>query len=283
MMYQKLLDLVAASSVAPPLFEPGEPAFWNDPHISSSMLRAHLDPTNDVASRCPETIDRTVAYWFREGLLKPGMKVLDLGCGPGLYAERLCRAGAIVVGLDISERSLEYARGRAAEAQLPVEYRCMDFLTMEYVDAFDAVIQVYGELCTFSDEKRDTLLRLIHRALRKKGQLIFDVTTRALRMRAGLRSGWYVSNGGFWRPGRHLVLEQGYDYPTASVWLDQFIVIDDRSATIYRNWFHDYSLDVLSSALTASGFVTTHVWNDLTGSAFAEGGDWIAVAAEKSP
>lgn len=181
------------------------------------------------------------------------------------------------------ERSLEYARRRAAEAQLPIEYRRMDFFTMEYVDVFDAVVQVYGELCTFSDEKRDTLLRLIHRALRKEGQLIFDVTTRALRERTGLRSSWYMSNGGFWRPSRHLVLEQGYDYPTASVWLDQFIVIDDRNATIYRNWFHDYSLDALSCALTQSGSVTRHVWNGLTGSTFAEGGDWIAVAATKSP
>lgn len=281
-MYQKLLDFVAASSVTPPLFEPGEPVFWNDPYISSSMLQAHLDPTIDAASRRPETMDRTVAYWFETGLLKPGMKVLDLGCGPGLYAERLGRAGTIVVGLDLSERSLEYARGRAAEEQLPIEYRCMDFFTMEYIDAFDAVIQVYGELCVFSDEKRDALLQLIYRALKKEGQFIFDVTTRALRARKGLRRGWYMSNGGFWRPGRHLVLEQGYDYPTASAWLDQYIVIDERTAAVYRNWYHDYSLDDLNCALMASGFVTRHVWNDLTGSPFTEGGDWIAVAAAKS-
>ena len=58
------------------------------------------------------------------------------------------------------------------------------------------------------------------------------------------------------------MLQQGYDYPAASVWLDQYIVIDDRNATVYRNWFHDYSLDALNYALTASGFVTRHVWND---------------------
>ena len=40
------------------------------------------------------------------GILKPGMKLLDLGCGPGLYAERLVRAGIEVVGVDISENSL---------------------------------------------------------------------------------------------------------------------------------------------------------------------------------
>jgi hypothetical protein len=50
MIHQKLLDLVAASSVAPPLFEPGEPTFWDDPHVSSSMLQAHLDSPNDIAS-----------------------------------------------------------------------------------------------------------------------------------------------------------------------------------------------------------------------------------------
>lgn len=295
MINSELLDFIKLCMVKPALFEPGEAKFWDDPHISKSMLEAHLNPNHDAASRKSETIDKTVKHLFESKVLKPGMKVLDLGCGPGLYAERLCRGlvagkaccspmhptGVEVVGLDISERSIEYAGKSAVEAGLKIEYHCMNFFDMDYTEDFDAVIQVYGELCTFSNEKRDSLLKLIHRALRKGGVFVFDVSTRAQRMKDGLKNGWYMSEGGFWRSGNHLVLEQGFDYPEEEVWLDQYVVIDEQGAKVYRNWFHDYSFDSLDSVLISAGFKTRHVWNDLTGSGFTTGGDWIAIAAVK--
>lgn len=42
----------------PEPFTPGEPLFWDDPHISSQMLQYHMDPKTEAASRRPETIDR---------------------------------------------------------------------------------------------------------------------------------------------------------------------------------------------------------------------------------
>ncbi len=38
--------------------------------------------------------------------LGPGRRVLDLGCGPGLYARRLEAAGADVTGVDLSRVSI---------------------------------------------------------------------------------------------------------------------------------------------------------------------------------
>lgn len=278
---REFIENLLKLNTRPLLFELGEPKFWDDPHISKSMLEAHLNPDHDAASRKPETIDKTVQHLFESGVLKSGMKVLDLGCGPGLYAEKLCKAGVEVVGLDISKRSIEYAGKSAVEAGLKIEYICMNFFDMDYNEEFDAVIQVYGELCTFSNEMRDSLLKLVHRALKKGGAFVFDVSTRAQRMKEGLKNGWYISDGGFWRPGNHLVLEQGFDYPEEEVWLDQYVVIDDQGAKVYRNWFHDYFLDSINLVLIAAGFKTKHVWNDLTGSSFTKGGDWIAIGAVK--
>jgi SAM-dependent methyltransferase len=281
MLNLNINELVELSK-KPALFASGEKNFWDDPYISKSMLEAHLDPNHDAASRRPEIIDRTVHHLFESGILKPGMKVLDLGCGPGLYAERLYKAGVEVVGLDISERSIEYARRNAEETGLKIDYRCMNFFDMDYSNEFDAVIQVYGELNTFSDAMRDSLLKLVNKALKKDGILIFDVSTRALRMKYGLKNGWYISDGGFWRPGKHLVLEQGFDYPEEDTWLDQYIVVDEQGSKVYRIWYHDYSLDSIKAVLNAAGFDTKYVWNDLTGSPFNAGGDWIAIGAVKS-
>jgi len=270
-------------SAKPRLFEPGEAHFWDDPHISKGMLEAHLNPEHDAASRKAKTINKEIEHLVSSNILKQGNRVLDLGCGPGLYSSKLCEKGMEVTGVDISKRSLDFAVRYAEEKELDIDYRCINFFDIDYRGEFDAVLQTYGELCTFSDEKRDELLAKIHKALKMDGLLIFDVTTRAQRMKEGLRNHWYVSDSGFWRPGRHLVLEQGFDYPEHDVWLDQYIVVDDSAnVTVYRNWFHDYTLQAIRQVLEKAGFQIVHAWNDLTGDSYEEGGDWIAIVGRKN-
>jgi len=275
------LAKISQYSLRPGLFEPGEIHFWDDSHISIGMLEAHLNPVHDAASRKIETIDKEVEYLVSSGLLKKGDRLLDLGCGPGLYASRLAERGLKVTGMDISERSLDYAKQYAEEKGLDIEYRCLNFLNIDYNNEFNAVIQIYGELSTFSDGERDELLKRIFRVLKPGGLLIFDVSTRTQRMKEGLTNRWYVSDGGFWRPGKHLVLEHGFDYPEHDVWLDQYIVVDDSRVTVYRDWFHDYSLPSIKQVLENAGFRILEAWNDFTGTPYKEDGDWITLVCRK--
>jgi len=275
----EILDTIKKYTYKPEAFAYGEEHFWDDPHISKQMLEAHLSQQHDAASRRISTIDQTVDHLIKAGLLKPGMKLLDLGCGPGLYAKRFAEAGLEVVGLDISQNSIEYAKAAASKANMSIDYKCMNFFDMDFNNQFDAVIQVYGELCTFSDVSLNKLLQSIRKALKKDGKFIFDVSTRNLRKKEKNRNNWYYSFGGFWRPKDHLVLEMGFDYPEQDLWLDQYIVVDESGISVYRNWFHDYSLETITEVLNKNGFEVNEVWNDLTGSEYNEGGDWIAIAA----
>ena len=75
----------------PQLYEPGTAVMWTDEYISKQLLRYHIDGSTDVASRNADSIDKTVR-WIGTKLAK-GSKVLDLGCGPGLYTHRLARLG----------------------------------------------------------------------------------------------------------------------------------------------------------------------------------------------
>jgi SAM-dependent methyltransferase len=276
------LDILQQLSVRPPLFAPGEALFWDDPHISRQMLAAHLDPDTEAASRPPDVIDRTVR-WLAEVLpLTAGNAVLDLGCGPGLYAERLARRGLRVTGIDYSRRSVEYARQVAADHDLPVEYRYQNYLTLDEEPQYDAALLIYGDLCALSPEKRDTLLDRVHRALKPGGQFVFDVTTRRLRARLGLKNRWYVAESGFWKPGPHLVLEQGFDYPEHDTYLDQYIVIEaEGRLSVYRNWFLDYSPDTITPVLDTHGFAVRGMWSDLAGSAYTPESEWIGLVAQR--
>ncbi len=58
----KIISQLIELQQKPAPFTPGEPLFWNDPHISSQLLVAHLNPDIEAASRRPETIDRSVQW-----------------------------------------------------------------------------------------------------------------------------------------------------------------------------------------------------------------------------
>jgi ubiquinone/menaquinone biosynthesis C-methylase UbiE len=279
--YKEILSTFAQYTEKPALFEPGEPHFWDDPHIAKSMMEAHLDPLHEAASRLPETIDQQVNHLASSGIMKPGDKVLDLGCGPGLYASRLATKGLKITGIDISQNSLNYAITQARKNHLDIEYRHLNFLDLDYSHEFNAVIQVYGEMGTFSDDKRDTILRKIHNALVPRGFFVFDMTTPSLKIPDGPQNFWHVGNGGFWRPGRHLMMELRFDYPEDNVFMNQYIVLDEDKITVYRIWNHNYTPDTIKPVLEKAGFRVIDIWNNLAGAPYKAGGEWLAVAAMK--
>jgi 2-polyprenyl-6-hydroxyphenyl methylase/3-demethylubiquinone-9 3-methyltransferase len=71
-----------------------------------------------------------------------GKRILDIGCGGGIFAEPLAAAGASVVGIDPSERSIEAARQHATHQGLGIEYRVAYAETFDTDERFDAVLAV---------------------------------------------------------------------------------------------------------------------------------------------
>ncbi len=277
------LNRINQLTAPPPLFEPGETLFWDDPHISAQMLAFHLDPEVDAASRVPETINHIVNWIAAYLEIARDAAVLDLGCGPGLYAVRLAERGLRVTGIDYSRRSIEYARQAAAERDLSIEFRYQNYLTLDEPPIYDVALLIYGDLCPLAPATRDALLDSVHRALKPGGHFVFDVTTRTLRARYGLKNSWYVVESGFWKPGPHLVLEQGFDYPEHDTFLDQSVVVEaDGKISVYRNWFLDYSLETIISVIEARGFSVRGYWSDLQGTPYAPETDWIGIVAQKA-
>jgi SAM-dependent methyltransferase len=264
-------------------FTAGESLFWDDPHISTHMLAAHLDPAFEAASRSPGIIDRSVHWMIGTLPLKTGDSVLDLGCGPGLYASRLARAGLRVTGVDYSRRSIQYAVQYASENHLEITYRYENYLDLHDEDQYNAALLIYGDFCPLSPEQRSRLLRKVYRALKPHGKFVLDVSTRVHRRKHGSRNGWRALETGFWKPGPHLLLEEGFDYPEQSIWLDQAVTIEaDGKITVYRNWFQDYAPETIRAELEQNHFVVEGLWGDLTGSPLTPESEWIGVVTHKS-
>jgi SAM-dependent methyltransferase len=139
------------------------PQHWFEPiaeHLGSAYLRY---------SFTKGTVQE-VDFLVRELALQPGMRVLDVGCGPGRHAHELARRGLVVHGIDISERFVELARDAAPAG---ATFERMDARELAFEAEFDLVICLcqgaFGLMTANGDDER--VLSGMARALRPGGQL----------------------------------------------------------------------------------------------------------------
>ena len=103
--------------------------------------------------------------------IKPGERVLDVACGTGGVALRAARAGAQVVGIDISADQLEKARAAAAAESLEIRFDEGDAQQLPYAAAeFDAVASAFGMVFAPDHERTGAELA---RVCRPGGRLVF--------------------------------------------------------------------------------------------------------------
>lgn len=253
--------------------------FWDDAYISLQMLDAHLNPETDAASRRPAFMDRSAA-WIAS--MKPGGALLDLGCGPGLYAERFCLRGLRVTGVDISSRSIGHARASAAEKGLDIRYECLDYRDFQQENAFDIAVMIYCDLGVLPPEDRARLLRRVRRALRPGGLFVFDAWTAAYFI--NFAEGWQIKSealGGFWRPGHHAVLTQRVKYP-GSLYLERYLVLDEGGVSDYLIWNRAFARQALEADLRDAGFDGVDWFGDARGTPPAQDDEMLCAVAKRA-
>lgn len=100
--------------------------------------------------------------------LKPGMTVLELGCGTGSFTRELARSGAEVVAIDVSPELLEIANANCSAPN--VQYQIQNAYALSYPEgAFDSIVgsSVLHHL------EIEAAIRDMYRVLRPGGSIYF--------------------------------------------------------------------------------------------------------------
>lgn len=114
------------------------------------------------------------ALILAQAALKPGERVLDIGCGPGTTSLAACLAvgpTGSVCGVDISAPMLEAAREQTAAMGLEqIEFVLADAQTEHFTPAFDVLISRFGVM--FFDDAVAAMANL-RRSVTAQGRLAF--------------------------------------------------------------------------------------------------------------
>ena len=278
-----LLDIVNRAAKPEPWSE-GDNIPWNDPDFSERMLAEHLSPDHDLASRRSATIDDHVDWIFSTVLDgRPG-RVLDLGCGPGLYAHRLAARGCDCVGIDFAPASIRHAREVAAADALPCRFIHADVRDHDFGGEFDLVMMIYGQLNVFPRERAMEILTKAHAALEPGGRLLLELQSAEL-IRKGGEAGpsWYSAPAGLFSDQPHLVLQENSWDAEAAASTNRFMVIDASTGAVssYALSNEAYNEEEIEDALRTAGFGGVESFPSLTGTAVAGEPDLPVVVARR--
>ncbi len=228
---------------------------WDDPDFSARMLAEHLSQAHDLASRRTEWIERQVVWLHETVLAGRPSRVLDLGCGPGLYAGRLAALGHRVHGIDFSPASVVYARAHDDTGRC--DFTLGDLRTAGFGGPYEAALFLYGELNVFPPSDALVILRRAGASLVPGGRLVIEPQAHAGVVAAGQAPSASEQVAADVFSGRpHEVRTENRWLAGEQVAVTTFTITDaaDGTEQTYRSTTRAWTDDQLRALLVEAGF-----------------------------
>ncbi len=285
--WAQALARLAARPRPPRPWRDGRQIPWNDPAFSRRILPVHLDPATHMASRAPDVVGEHVAWLLELLSAEPApadrpLHVLDLGCGPGLYAVPLARAGLRVTGLDFSPAAVAHARELAAATGTAdrLEFFEADLADLADLAAtpldrpdpldrlapVDAVTFWFGEFASFPPAEAAAMLRTLAPLVEPDGLLVLEYQPWDLFPRED-GSSWEVCDQSVFRDQPHLWLQEWAWDQDARAEITVHWILDPATGELERHaqCHQAYTDDDLAQLLADAGFDRARFFPPITG------------------
>ena len=256
---------------------------WDDPEFSERMLREHLDEKHGAASR--QTAERMVQIeWLWHKLdLQAGHKLLDVTCGPGLYATEFARQGANVIGVDFSPAAIAYARQLTEDTEMigSCRFQQQDIRHMVLPnETFDAAILLYGQLAVFRQEEAQAIMGHIRQHLKPGGKLCVELLNPE-RIDHTNSQWWFTDDTGLWGDVPFLHLGERFWLADERTSVERYYVIDIETGKLTHVELCDraYAQEEMVAMMRSAGFTDVATYQDWDNLPLYDAEEWIIYIA----
>jgi SAM-dependent methyltransferase len=278
-----LMDIVNRTAIPAPWAE-GDKIPWNEAGFSARMLGEHLSQDHDAASRRYAIIDKQVEWIFHTLLNDHSARVLDLGCGPGLYTSRLAHCGCSCSGIDFSPASIAYAIEQARREKLDCNYSEGDLRNIDFGTGFDLVLFIFGELNVFRPQEARLILKKARAALESGGLLVLEPHTFEAVKELGLAPvSWYSAKKGLFSEMPHFCLQENFWDESSCTATSRYYIVEASSAVVtrYAATAQAYTPKQYQDLLEEIGFKDIQFHPSMEGRERAETRALMAISARK--
>lgn len=215
-------------------------------------------------------------YFITKVLNLPAQaSILDLYCGYGRHAIELAKLGFRVTGIDATADFLNIASQKAKKANVNLSFVQRDMRELDYLEEFNAVINMFAAFGYFSDEENAQVLERVAKALSPGGLFLIDLLNREWMVRNNLNRYWRHPNGEYVLSYK-VELQQG-----VTTMKRQLINQVTGVKTQYEFVLRTYSLTEMNNILHRAGLKLKTTYGGFDGRPYGADAQRMIILAQK--
>jgi len=144
----------------------------------SDLAHRWWDPSSEF--RPLHEINPLRLEWINQRVPLSGKNVIDVGCGGGILAESMAKKGAIVTGIDLSDKALKVADLHGLESGVSVRYKNIPAEEMAEAEAGQYDVVTCMEMLEHVPDP-SSIIRACTKLLKPGGHLFFSTLNRNVK------------------------------------------------------------------------------------------------------
>lgn len=262
----------------PEIFEEGKNNIWNEEKFSDYVLNSHFNSNIYGGSKDKNFIEKATSYISEKYPPQSYNNFLDIGCGPGLYAEKLKEKGYKVTGLDFSVNSIKYAKEKSDGK---VNYILGDLRNLKPETTFNISMIIYQTYATLPYTDRINFLSKIYQMTESNGILILDVPSKHMFNQYQDLKVWdYIEPNNIYIKDGFLLLYMVQKYKEDILLKKSIYILESEEIIEFNDWMKHFDLTEIQNELS-DYFEVIEILSELDGSTYSSSSDTITLICKK--